>query len=75
MSKLSHLIAQAKNSRKINDMFKTETLIFSPEKPSDEDPLDAQLSALIELLSTSTPSAKACQEVVFELEEIAECLK
>lgn len=75
MSKLSHLITQAKNSRKINDMFKTETLIFSPEKPLDEDPLDTQLSALIELLSNSTPSNVAYQEVVFELEEIADCLK
>jgi hypothetical protein len=78
MSKLSHLIAQAKNSRKINDMFKTETLIFSPDRTllfQDEDGLDSQLTTLIELLANTKPNTLVCQEMVSELEEIAEYLK
>lgn len=40
MSQLSHLIQQAKNSRRINDMFKTESLTFGIQADTSAEPFD-----------------------------------
>ena len=81
MSKLSHLIQQAKNSRRINDMFKTETLTFKPMEgtaPEIEGDLDLRLAQLEQILFTDDQELlflhQQC-DIISELSQIAEALK
>ncbi len=76
---LSHLIQQAKNSRRINDIFKTESLAFDVQADADQgfnkessDPLQTQLASLETLLfDNATAYDSISQEIIRELELIA----
>ncbi|MCP5161032.1 MAG: hypothetical protein H6999_09280 [Hahellaceae bacterium] len=78
MSQLSRLIQQAKNSRRINDMFKTDELTFSPQvHPAVDgaDTLESRLSALGSLLFDNIEVTVAeADDIILELEQVAQAL-
>lgn len=78
MSQLSRLIQQAKNSRRINDMFKTDELTFSPQVHpvvDGADTLESRLSALGSLLFDNIEVTVAeADDIILELEQVAQAL-
>ncbi len=78
MSQLSHLIKQAKNGNRINDMFKTESLVFSYEADKLNETghtLESRLDKLESLLFGYPDATPVKSEgIIRELQSIAEIL-
>lgn len=78
MVQLDHLIQQAKNRRRINDLFKTkeEGLLFRPETLGKDktalEPLLDKLEPLVMELSNQNPAFS--ELFINELEDIVETL-